>query len=310
MWYGICSKKCDILLCQEILLLEEDLCFINGLSDDFNTIASPSKVAQSNSHDGRPSGSCAVFWRKFISLSISADVIHDHFMLCSVTLGEVSLAIANIYLPCDRRTREGIFYYETALGELQCSIEDLYVNQVILMGDFNADPNRGNIWPYLNEFILNNNFIVNDRDLPGDTLTYLSPAHNTTSWLDHIISSRNCPLHDAFVLYDMSVFDHFPISITLSIPIKSSATSSRHRPLVKEMVDWSNFDSNSAIDYNETVLRCLEGTSVCCDNTCTYDHNDRMDAFYDILIDSIKEGTRNNRFVKTKEFVPVPGWNR
>ena len=61
MWYGICSKKCDILLCQEILLLEEDLCFINGLSDDFNTIASPSKVAQSNSHDGRPSGSCAFF---------------------------------------------------------------------------------------------------------------------------------------------------------------------------------------------------------------------------------------------------------
>ena len=110
---------------------------------------------------------------------------------------------------------------------------------------------------------MKNNFIVKDRDLPGDTFTYLSPAHNTTSWLDHIISSRNnCPLHDASVLYDMSVFDHFPISITLSIPIKSSATSSGHRPLVKEMFDWSNFDSNSAIDYNETVLRCLEGTSV------------------------------------------------
>ena len=157
---------------------------------------------------------------------------------------------------------------------------------------------------------MNNNIIVNDRDLPGDTFTYLSPAHNTTSWLDHIISSRNCPLHYASVLYDMSVFDHFPISITLSIPIKSSATSSRHLPLVKEMVDWSNFDSNSAIDYNETVLRCLERTSVCCDNTCTYDHNDRIDAFYDILIHSIKEGTINNRFVKTKKFVPVPGWNR
>ena len=79
------------------------------------------------------------------AFSISADVIHDHFMLCSVTLGEVSLAIANIYLPCDRRTREGNFYYETALGELQCSIEDLNVDQVILIGDFNADPNRGNM---------------------------------------------------------------------------------------------------------------------------------------------------------------------
>ena len=49
-----------------------------------------------------------------------------------------------MYLPCDRRTPDSIFTYDTILGELQFSIDFVNTNKVILMGYFNADPNKGN----------------------------------------------------------------------------------------------------------------------------------------------------------------------
>ena len=79
-----------------------------------------------------------------------------------------------MYLPCDRRTPDSIFTYDTILGELQFSIDILNTNKVISMGDYNADPNKGNLWPYIKDFFLNNNFIVNDLFLPIDTFTYIS----------------------------------------------------------------------------------------------------------------------------------------
>ena len=49
--------KCDILVLQEIILLDDDdIGLINDISDQINFIATPSTKANSNSLDGKPSG--------------------------------------------------------------------------------------------------------------------------------------------------------------------------------------------------------------------------------------------------------------
>ena len=53
---------CDVLLCQEILLLPEDNEFLNGIDPDFININVPSRCSSSVSFDGRPVGGLAIFW--------------------------------------------------------------------------------------------------------------------------------------------------------------------------------------------------------------------------------------------------------
>ena len=69
----------------------------------------------------------------------------------------------------------------------------------------------------VNDFVIDNNFIVSDLILPVDSFTFLSLAHNTTGWLDHIIASEQMVLLNINILYDVSIYDHFPISFNLCI---------------------------------------------------------------------------------------------
>ena len=177
----------------------------------------PSKHANSNNFDGRPYGGSAIFWRIHHSIIIEVCSSDEHFVIANVSYYDYSFCMANIYMPCDKRTADSLCAYQRVLGELQAAIDMLDVNNIVCIGDFNADPNRGRVWPYLYDFIEHNHFNVPDLLLPIDTFTYLSPAHNTTSWLDHVVSSDAVNVCNVCVHYDIALFDHFPISFNIAI---------------------------------------------------------------------------------------------
>ena len=41
---SVLLKTCDILLCQEVILLAEDCCLLEGISESFNFLFTPSKA--------------------------------------------------------------------------------------------------------------------------------------------------------------------------------------------------------------------------------------------------------------------------
>ena len=84
-------------------------------------------------------------------------------------------------MPSDDRTADSICKYQQILGKSQQALESNNVPDIICLGDFNADPNRGRFWPFLQDFISSNKFLSSAAFLPLSTFTYLSPAHNTTS---------------------------------------------------------------------------------------------------------------------------------
>jgi exonuclease III len=55
--------NCDILVCQEIILLPEDIGLVQSIDNEFEVFVMPSKHANSNNFDGRPYGGSAIFWR-------------------------------------------------------------------------------------------------------------------------------------------------------------------------------------------------------------------------------------------------------
>ena len=67
-------------------------------------------------------------------------------------------------MPYDNRSNEVKMEYQQILGDPEAAIIDSLNNRNILcVGDINADPNRGRLWPFLNDFIVSNNFTVCDH---------------------------------------------------------------------------------------------------------------------------------------------------
>ena len=75
------------------------------------------------------------------------------------------------------------------LGEFQCVLNDVNSIKLLALGDYNADPTRARICPLLHDFAAENNLTFDDLSLSIDSFTCLSPANNTTSWLNHVFSS-------------------------------------------------------------------------------------------------------------------------
>ena len=68
-------------------------------------------------------------------------------------------------------------------------LDSIYTNNLILVGDFNSDSNKSRTSRDLEAFTALNRLIIEDLKLPGDYFPFLSPAHNTTNWIDHILVS-------------------------------------------------------------------------------------------------------------------------
>ena len=60
-----------------------------------------------------------------------------------------------------------------------------------------------------------------DHYLSDDTFTYFSEAHHTTSWLDHRVATTegHKRIASMSINYDILSSDHFPLSVSVSIPI-------------------------------------------------------------------------------------------
>ena len=74
------------------------------------------------------------------------------------------------------------------------------------MGYLNADPNTGRVWKSLEDSEVFNKITLNNLQIPGDNFTYLSTSHNSSSWLDQVISPSNLPIIGEYISYDTHTF--------------------------------------------------------------------------------------------------------
>ena len=162
-------NNCDILVCQEIILLEEDSDFVHGISDEYHAHVVPSKPSSSHLNEGRPFGGMVIFYRKLLNIKLNVIANHEHFNVYTINSNFLNFHLVNVYLPCDSRSAESLSSYQSILGELQMSLNALPGGHLLCVGDYNADPNKGRFWPYVNDFLDYNNLVMNDLTLPIDS---------------------------------------------------------------------------------------------------------------------------------------------
>ena len=110
-------------------------------------------------------------------------------------------------------------------------MEEIATSNIVVLGDFNAAKDT----KFENELLLwcnSNNCILSDKEILGDDLdthTYVSDAHCTTSWLDHIVCSfdMHSKVSSVHVIDKMPCSDHLPIVAAFDICNNLSKVQSR-----------------------------------------------------------------------------------
>ena len=305
--------KADILICQEIILLENDCQMLLNFNADFNVHYVPSSPPTSQHGDGRPVGGSAVFYRK--ELHVSTTLSTSNFQAMKVGCSEDSFLLVNTYMPTDYRDDESLSRYQCVLGELQSLLDNINIGKILIMGDLNADPIRkSKFWPSLKIFVEDNDLNINDLSLPTTTFTYLNTAYNTTSWIDHVISSKSLKIPEVSVRYDWALYDHFPILISLEHAPQSNLSfmTTRSNDDLNSNVDWEKLQKTEYKNcYNQMIIRDMMNVGICLNVGCTHDHRRSLDLFLLKLVTSLKKsGSQVAQRTKSKNFRIVPGWNQ
>ena len=166
-------NECDVLACQEIILLPDDIYLLDMIDENFMFVAVPSKTPNSDTFDGRPSGGLVIFWRKSLDISVEVVAESDHFQVVIMRIGNEIFCVSKIYMPYDNKAADSVVNYSFILAELQVVLDSINTNNLLCLGDFNADPNKGRLWPLLIDFTQQNDLKNFNDNLPTDSFTYL-----------------------------------------------------------------------------------------------------------------------------------------
>ena len=210
-----------------------------------------------------------------------------------------------VYMPYDDRSDETTAGYRQILGNLQASIEYLTSDNMGIVGDFNVDPGRGRLWHYLYDFLQSNELVCADLNLPVDSCTYISPAHNTTAWLDHVITNKNTSIKNIKICYDIAVYDHFPVSFSLSLNFcYNDRIINKKRTVISEYVNWKDFNEFDGKHYRDNIDKLFADVHLCSGYKCNLDHRAHLDSTYKYL-NYFKDFTKEFNFHKQRRFTPL-----
>ena len=87
---------------------------------------------------------------------------------------------------------ENLDEFTAHLSKLDNIITTANTPYVYVIGDFNADLNKDHLFgSELASFCADMNLIISDTAHLKGGYTFVSSAHNTTSWLDHVVCTTN-----------------------------------------------------------------------------------------------------------------------
>ena len=303
----------DVVCLQETFLSKDDSSFILGLRDNINYCISDC-IQNISLNIGRPKGGLLIIWKSQLDKFITPVIINDNYQAIKIKSINGDVLLFNVYLPFDDNSVDQLTRYRDVVASLSHDIECNPGCKVTLIGDFNADPSRLRIWREITEFCKEYDLIVADLSLPNNSFTYLSPSHDTTSWLDHIVTSCPNEISNIMILHYLSLYDHFPISMKMEINFDPNV-SSVEGVNPEYFVNWNKFhyndykfhkimDSyfNSHASFND-LFNCGPGV---CDNP---HHKTLINYLYAHLTEGLLASSNHLTFKTKPKFKQIPGWN-
>ena len=318
---ALCDRN-DIVCLQEHMLPHQDLAYLQNIHPDFYGYGTSPVDLRDGPMLGRPRGGLAVLWRKTIAqnFTLHSDICKDRILVFEITTKNESCIFLNVYMPY--QCNDNLDMYLDCLGDISAVHDEYNTSNFCIIGDLNADIDNGIFGPELHNFCLDLNFRISDMCfLPPDTYTYISNAWNTTSWLDHAITSQM--MHQCIksmqIAYDLCVSDHFPLELTLGVQLSSADCNNRSTTSERAPQPvWSKATRENIAHYGDLSHVLARGvniptTAVMCRNPHCTAHKTEIDQFYEDIVNTLKRSTDQcvpRAGVNMHEHERrVPGWN-
>ena len=308
----------DILFLQELMLEKRDLGLLNDFSNNFRHVAYVNDRECEGVCEGRPSKGVAIFWRTCLSPFVSPLIINDYLIGLIVQAKDFNILLLNVYLPCDLQTVDALEEYKCSLANLEAVIRENNVNQIIIAGDFNADPRKGRFWKLLVEFTKSLSLQLLTELFPNDTFTYLCPFRYTTSWLDHIVCSREMKdkVSNVFVNHETALYDHFPLFFSLNVILDVSFHNEKE-VFLKEFVNWNSMSVSDKLSISSFIDEEIKNRKIhdhdiflCYDLNCNDPcHRTILSNLFVNIKNILLRSTEEFRFINEGKFKIIPGWN-
>ena len=211
-------SDCDIVLLQELMLPESEVGFLGSLNDNFSFSASVKDKRKGEIVSGRPTGGVAIMWRKTFDKYVTAHKIDERVNYIILKFHNSNILILNLYMPCDYRDHNSLHEYISYIAIINDIINQADIDSLIIAGDLNADHKKSTrFWKEFLNLINEFNLFHVTSVLNNDDFTYLCPSSSSTSFLDHVMCSKNLTdrISDIKIGYEYCIYDHFPVFFIL-----------------------------------------------------------------------------------------------
>ena len=309
--------KCDLLCLQETLIGEDNSFNYNKIDPKFISTYVPATRREDISVGGA-SGGLALFWRKSLKINFYPIEFSDRILGLKLVFNSVSYILLNVYCFCDYGDMESLMNYKNMMAELSniCSTEAF--DEIIILGDLNADPSKGRFFRELKSFIDDHTLYLNDvNSLPATSYSYVSSTSVcSSSWIDHVAVSRPELTTNHNILYGYAVYDHMPIIFDLKIPFcpRLEDNPIKFPFCTHENIAWDKVTDYMKIEYREDLdnmsLELWDEVLSCnipdCNNN---DHICSLDFLYNSVSDIISLASEHFPVYKNHMCHRVIGWN-
>nr|XP_053609838.1 uncharacterized protein LOC128674882 [Plodia interpunctella] len=312
-------KEYDIIALQETWLTNEDISFLNTISDDFSSTGVSAMDTSTGPIRGRPYGGVALLWRRSVFLNVIV-IECDNPRICAIKVisNERSFLVMCVYMPTDENPN--LAEFTDVLSAVSAIIDTCNIDCVYILGDFNAHPYEQFYYELLN-FCSDLEWSCVDFDMLGlasSTHTYVSEINGSRRWLDHILTSKAAvnSIQNVYVVYDVFWSDHYPLAmecnLDIVLPTKNNYNISCHNEVVwgertQEQVDLYRQECNQRlrlIDFSPELNNC-------CDNMCNNNsHKIVIDNFYRDVVLALKESSIISKKCKKPKRKVIAGWNK
>jgi hypothetical protein len=276
--------------------------YLNSVHSEFYAKGEAAVDAESGLLQGRPYGGVAVLWRKSLSNKCKPIVLDDERLIGLDVISDqgTKYKFVCVYLPYYHH--ENYDNYLFYLSKLKGFIDSSDTPFVYIFGDFNANSaGESEFYAELETLCCQNSLSIHDTEvLPDSSYTYISSAHGTTSWLDHIVTTPNgkSSISNTSILYGVTYYDHLP----MLIEIASNITPVCIPRVASELFtfNWEKASSQDLINYFNCSGSLLSEIKLpidvltCVDSNCTNKkHVTLLDKFYCDIVKSLTQSAEN-----------------
>ncbi len=313
----------DIIMLQETWLRQDESDVLSELSAEFYVKSVSGMDTSTGLISGRPYGGIAILWRKSLgSLCKIVDFNDSRLLGIDLNIGGNNVRLVNIYLPFDSVSNENEYIdYLTRM----CHICEHHCNgYVYFIGDFNANlqvNHEGTVKSRFGRELISlcddEDLVISDyQSLGTSSYTFVSYAHKTVSWLDHIVTTHtgHGRITDIGVDNTYVTSDHLPICMVLNFDCThSQQTNKRNR---RAKIIWSELSSKDVEDYRDKCDNSLSdilsdtASMICNDMECSkQEHKDSIGGIYTSIVKALHSASSHLSPKQRGNFKPTPGWN-